>query len=374
VLAEESPAAMQARVIADLASAWPRYASLFPVLRSEVGRVLTFEKSAGYTHTRRKGSRVSGLVDVVPTLAHRLMPSARFVLIARDPATLPRSRYQQCLRQMHRHARAGELMTQKCGGSVDADFEQMVLRSGVVQADGSGVLSPAPLSSGPGGASPLARLLAARMGGELPQRCRGRDPAERERPDERHTGAGHTNDIQAEGCQHYGCPRPVRRVYVLARPLLSSTGVYRAAAGPSGLLLVEDAVETLLAWGSALREGRLLVLFTEQFGSDPFGMMNQVLRHVGLPSYNWPDAVRVPNSTRWTYCLATSKSVAPKRKLSVEWEAALRLAYTPVIRRFKEALPCLHAPWREAAGEQAGKAADNKDLGAHEELRRKMCP
>jgi len=299
---------VQARVIADLASAWPRYASLFPVLRSEVGRVLTFEKSAGYTHTRRKGAKASGLVDVVPTLAHRLMPSARFVLIARDPATLPRSRYQQCLRQMHRHARAGELMTQKCGGSVDADFEQMVLRSGVVQADGSGVLSPAPLASGPGGASPLARLLAARMG------------------------------------------------------------------GPSGLLLVEDAVETLLAWGSALREGRLLVLFTEQFGSDPFGMMNQVLRHVGLPSYNWPDAVRVPNSTRWTYCLATSKSVAPKRKLSAAWEAALRLAYTPVIRRFKEALPCLHAPWREAAGEHAGEAADNKDTGAHEELRRKMCP
>lgn len=77
---------------------------------------------------------------------------------------------------------------------------------------------------------------------------------------------------------------------------------------------------------------------------------------------------------RWTYCLATSKSVAPKRKLSAAWEAALRLAYTPVIRRFKEALPCLHAPWREAAGEHAGEAADNKETGAHEELRRKMCP
>ena len=62
------------------------------------------------------------------------------------------------------------------------------------------------------------------------------------------------------------------------------------------------------------------------------------------------------------------------RKLSAAWEAALRLAYTPVIRRFKEALPCLHAPWREAAGEHAGEAADNKDTGAHEELRRKMCP
>eukprot|EP00316_Scyphosphaera_apsteinii_P024145 CAMPEP_0119322434 /NCGR_PEP_ID=MMETSP1333-20130426/58186_1 /TAXON_ID=418940 /ORGANISM="Scyphosphaera apsteinii, Strain RCC1455" /LENGTH=322 /DNA_ID=CAMNT_0007329669 /DNA_START=340 /DNA_END=1308 /DNA_ORIENTATION=+ len=142
------------------------------------------------------------------------------------------------------------------------------------------------------------------------------------------------------------------------RPLSAGLNAQQVLAarmgGPQGLLLIEDPLEMLSLWSEEMAQAggqssQLLVLFTELLSTDPKGVMNSVLRHVGLENFDWPSAQRVPNSTRITYSIVRSKSVAHSyRPLTSDWSKLLRDVYTPVIRKFKAVLPCLGAPWNES--------------------------
>uniref|UniRef100_A0A7S4B5D5 Sulfotransferase domain-containing protein n=1 Tax=Chrysotila carterae TaxID=13221 RepID=A0A7S4B5D5_CHRCT len=233
-----------------LASSWTEYARMFPVERASIGTTMTMEKSAGYSHIRRNASNAGDIPKLVPKLLARMAPNVRLVVLLRDPATVVRSRFAQCLLQMSKHVgQSKQLSLTKCGGASDADFERMLVGSRLICLNSTG---------GPTAAAGLGArdVIAARMG------------------------------------------------------------------GPAGLLLVEDPLVVLREW-STLHGQRLLVLFTEQLFIDAKAAMNKLLVHVGLPRYHWPKAQLVPNSDRFTYNAAKSKSTSTSTRYRKSQSCAL---------------------------------------------------
>ena len=193
-------------------------------------------------------------VDVlVPRLVATLLPSARLLLLLRDPATVVRSRFEHCLRQPVGHRRDFRAY---CGSSSATEYECMLLRSGILALAGA----------------------------------RGRE--------------------HAAGCAAVSTTADATPY---ARQL-TPRALLDARMLPGTMPLVDDYVGILRRWSDAFpRKGAMLVLFTEQLASDAPSTVSRVLRFAGLPDFGWPGAVRV-RGVGWTYSsIGTSKRLRSGR-------------------------------------------------------------
>ena len=212
------------------------------------------------------------------------MPSAKLVLILRDPATIIRSRFNHCVaREEH-----GGLSI--CGGSNDEDFECMLVQSGLINAS-----------------------LRCKIGHGL-----------------------YRDEVNLQAA-------------IPTANTCTSKQVLAARMAPNSWHLVEDYLEIINRWANAYFGSYGLVLFTENLSNDPKQVMNKILRFIGYKDYSWPYAEKNMVG-KWTYSESKSKySIHHKmRKLRPEWQLAIRKAMTPLIKEFKNHLPCLGAPWMEA--------------------------
>ncbi len=309
-----------------LARTWTAYASLFPTPASALGNVMAFEKTPfgglhGFTKKVRTimgahsaqpkephlaltsartfadvrqrqrlariiargkkiGKKLKGkeaknesaavltnVLHEVPHLVAQLLPSARLVIMLRDPVTMAPSRFVYCLRTTARpvksHFRPLSAITNAAAGGGDTSAAKLKLRA-----------KEMPTATERCGGEAVGELEASLvMTGLL-----------------RYSNNG-TGPLASSAL-------PAHRIDKLS----FGPPTYRSADGQRlqrtrRIGIIDDYLQLIGIWYAAFPRTQLLIGFLEELASDAPSFMNRVLKLAGLPEYGWPEKARNSSSS-----------------------------------------------------------------------------